>query len=577
MGTGSTDASTWYDAVWLSQDESLAGGGAGFPDVFLGSTLNASFLNPGESYNNSLTVTLPRKAEGLYYFLVKTDSFSHVFEFGNEDDNVGSGSQTDVQVTPPPDLQVTAADAPLATFSGQPMILSWTVTNRGQRGTAEGFWHDSFFMSADTALDGTDYPLGNLRHVGDLEPDQAYNASTTLTLPIGVSGDFFFLVHTDAFNRVYEDLFDDNNVGYDSVTTTVLLTPPPDLEVELVDAPDTAKGSQQLTIAYRVANNGSTPTPNSSWTEAFYLSASTTLDTGAALLLGSRAHSGAMADGTFFTSTASFRLPANLDGDFYAFVVTDSRGEVFEAGFTANNVGYDPGTVAICACPPDLVLETVDAPLSALAGHEIAISYRVGNNGTSTTPNASWTDAFYLSATTTLDTTVALPLGRRIRSGPLDVGQLSTTSVDFKLPVGLSGDFYVFVVVDSGNGVFEGSSEANNRGFDPTPVEVISRPPDLVVETAHAPGTAAAGSGILVEWTVANQGNGGTVVAEWGGHHLCVHRRRAGQRHSTGPDSAQRHTGSRAVLFPKQPGRRALRPERPIPTLRGDRRPRQRL
>ena len=410
---------------------------------------------------------------------------------------------------------MTAADAPLATFSGQPMVLSWTVTNRGQRGTAEGFWHDSFFMSADTALDGTDYPLGNLRHVGDLEPDQAYNASTTLTLPIGVSGDFFFLVHTDAFNRVYEDLFDDNNVGYDSVTTTVLLTPPPDLEVELVDAPDTAKGSQQLTIAYRVANNGSTPTPNSSWTEAFYLSASTTLDTGAALLLGSRAHSGAMADGTFFTSTASFRLPANLDGDFYAFVVTDSRGEVFEAGFTANNVGYDPGTVAICACPPDLVLETVDAPLSALAGHEIAISYRVGNNGTSTTPNASWTDAFYLSATTTLDTTVALPLGRRIRSGPLDVGQLSTTSVDFKLPVGLSGDFYVFVVVDSGNGVFEGSSEANNRGFDPTPVEVISRPPDLVVETAHAPGTAAAGSGILVEWTVANQGNGGTVVAEW--------------------------------------------------------------
>ena len=96
VGTGSTDASTWYDAVWLSQDESLAGGGAGFPDVFLGSTLNASFLNPGESYNNSLTVTLPRKAEGLYYFLVKTDSFSHVFEFGNEDDNVGSGSQTDV-------------------------------------------------------------------------------------------------------------------------------------------------------------------------------------------------------------------------------------------------------------------------------------------------------------------------------------------------------------------------------------------------------------------------------------------------------------------------------------------------
>ena len=325
-GTGATDASTWYDAVYLSQDQTLITTGAGIPDIFLGSTLNASFLNPGESYNNSVTVTLPRGAEGLYYLLVKTDSFSHVFELDNEDDNVGSGGRTDVQVTPPPDLRVTDASAPLATFSGQPMVLDWTVTNRGQRGTSERFWHEALYMSDDTVLDGGDSFLGSLRHSGDLETDQSYNASTTVTLPIGVSGDFFFLVRTDAFNRVYEDVFDGNNVGFDPVITTVHLTPPPDLEVELVDATAQALGSHSLTIVYRVANNGATVTPNSSWRDTFYLSATTTLDTSVALLLGRETHSGALPPEASYTSTVKLRLPTSLDGERYAVVVTDSRG-----------------------------------------------------------------------------------------------------------------------------------------------------------------------------------------------------------------------------------------------------------
>ena len=100
-------------------------------DTYLGQAVNPSYLNPNDSYSNSLTVTLPRGIDGNYYFLVQADVYNYVTEVGNEGDNWGSGGPTDVNLTPPPDLQVTAVNAPNGAFSGQPMNLSWTVTNAG--------------------------------------------------------------------------------------------------------------------------------------------------------------------------------------------------------------------------------------------------------------------------------------------------------------------------------------------------------------------------------------------------------------------------------------------------------------
>ena len=71
------------------------------------------------------------------------------------------------------------------------------------------------------------------------------------------------------------------------------------------------------------------------------------------------------------------------------------------------------------------------------------------------------------------------------------------------------------MVADSSNVVFEGGAEANNVASDPAPIDVISRPPDLVVSEASAPGTAAADAGLLVDWTVSNKGAGGTVANRW--------------------------------------------------------------
>lgn len=125
-GTASTSAPSWRDKVWLSLDQNLDQ-----TDTYLGQVNNPSFLRSGDSYNNQLTATLPRGIDGNYYFIVQTDTSNQVNELGNEDDNQGVSDATDVTLTPPPDFSVTSIQAPSQGFSGQPLSVTWQVTNIG--------------------------------------------------------------------------------------------------------------------------------------------------------------------------------------------------------------------------------------------------------------------------------------------------------------------------------------------------------------------------------------------------------------------------------------------------------------
>ena len=128
-------------------------------------------------------------------------------------------------------------------------------------------------------------------------------------------------------------------------------------------------------------------------------------------------------------------------------------------------------------------------------------------------PNSSWQDAFYLSSDDQLDASDLL-LGRRTRFGSLDIDEFYEETASFTLPNGLSGDFFVFVQTDEPNDVFE-LDKNNNIGFDAEEITIVSRPADLVVTAASSDATAEAGKGIRVDWTVANQGVGDTVVSSW--------------------------------------------------------------
>jgi len=52
--------------------------------------------------------------------------------------------------------------APLQTVPGQPMQISWTITNQGNA-TATGPWTDTLYLSDDSVI-GNDQPLTNFTY-----------------------------------------------------------------------------------------------------------------------------------------------------------------------------------------------------------------------------------------------------------------------------------------------------------------------------------------------------------------------------------------------------------------------------
>ncbi|MBE9160631.1 putative Ig domain-containing protein [Nodosilinea sp. LEGE 06152] len=526
-GTGATNSPVWYDSVWLSLDNEFDN-----TDIFVGRVANPSYLNLGEGYTNSLTVSLPQGIANNYRFIVKTDEYNQVEELNNEGDNFGTSAPTDIQPSPLADLQVSSANAPTQAFSGQSLSLTWTVSNEGQGKTLGDSWYDAVYMSTDTTLDNQDKLLGLVLHTSEYEylyyvPDglsknlirsgvlgsnESYNATQNFALPIGISGDFFFLVQADTSNEVFEGGFESNNVSYDSIATRVTLTPPPDLEVESIDVPTAALASNPFTINYRVTNFGATVTPNFSWQDAFYLSADDQLNLNTDLYLGIRNHSGALEPGESYDGSETFTLPDRLTGNYRIFVVTDSGNDVFELD-NANNTVIGENEIAISSRPADLIVQTAGISGNAEAGKAVRVDWTVTNQGTGNTAVENWTDQIYISADGVLDSNDIM-LGSFARSGLLNAGAFYTRNELVELPFNLAGDYSLFVVTDSGGSVYEATNEGNNSS-SALPVTVNRQTPDLRVTQLNVPVTAQSGGAFTINWTVENQGIARTNVDFW--------------------------------------------------------------
>jgi hypothetical protein len=479
----------------------------------LGQAVNPSYLNPDDSYSNSLTVTLPRGIDGNYYFLVQADAYNYVAEVGNEGDNWGSGGPTDITLTPPPDLQVTTVNAPNGAFSGQPMNLSWTVTNAGTGRTLETAWYDRVFMSADATLDADDRILGNFYHGGALNAGANYTGSATVNLPIGVAGNFFFFVQSDIYNQVYEHVFENNNSGYDTTATSITLTPPPDLEFEYLTIPTNARSGNNLSISYRVTNFGASETPNYYWTDTFYLSSDNQLNTTTDINLGSAGQYGILYPGDGYDRTANFALPNTLTGTYYVFGVTDSGDQVFELD-NVNNITQSINQVQIVAQPADLVVTDAVIPSTGEAGKAISVQWTVKNQGTGDTIVDSWSDRLVASADGVLGDADDLTIASFTRTGLLAQNGSYSRSESVILPFALEGNYQLFVVTDSANSVYEGGNEANNAS-SAFPLTISRDTPDLQVTSITLPNTVTPGQPLTLNWTVANLGVGRTNSNYW--------------------------------------------------------------
>src|SRR5207248_1008658 len=81
-----------------------------------------------------------------------------------------------------PDLQVDDIAIPLTGRAGDPVTVTWAVSNHGDF-PAAGAWSDTAYLSEDAVWDVGDRPLGRVAFSGKLEPGQAYTSTLTTALP----------------------------------------------------------------------------------------------------------------------------------------------------------------------------------------------------------------------------------------------------------------------------------------------------------------------------------------------------------------------------------------------------------
>jgi subtilase family serine protease/N-acetylneuraminic acid mutarotase len=416
-----------------------------------------------------------------------------------------------------PDLQVADFPLPLEVLTETPFDLRWTVKNAGDK-TASGPWTDKIYISTDSNLSGNDTLVGSYPFDGSLNPGQTAERIQNVTLPrlsIPQDGNYHFIVVTDSENKVDETPFEGNNLRAKPVV--IKRKPLPDLVVvpDSIQAPATAFFDQTIRVQWTVKNIGAASTDAGEWQDWVYLSSDDIpeLEDPFKTQVQNVSY---LSVGESYVGSADIRIPRGLVGTYNVLIYTDfARGFFREDPFNViednekNNRRAKPITISAPPLPDLQVASVAASPDEVFAGQQLFLNWRIENKGTGSTPpdQAAWSDGIYLSKDTTFDPATDRLIGSRPRSGGLvkDDGY-SVSSFGVNVP-NVEGDWYVFVVADYQNNVYEFNNEGNNANYDRRrPVKIKVPPLDLIVESFTAPATGTAARPITVNWKIKNRG-----------------------------------------------------------------------
>lgn len=538
-GAGGTPNTSWNDAFYLSPTPTYNPGTA----IPLGGQTHYGSLVAGASYTSTVTETLSNNLVGAYYILVDTDSGNAVFEL-NKANNLAS-SATVVQVaTTPADLVVSSVGVPQVAVPGSAISIAWTVRNQGGGDTAASSWQDDVYIEANGTLDGNGLLLGSFVHDGLLDGGSSYTQTQLVTLPISLMGTYNLFVVANANNSAFEANTSNNTSSPQAITIQMQISGGTgnggtgnggtgdsgggsngggnqqakisDLQLTSVTGPSTGQTGGGVTVNWSVENTGPGPTNSNYWYDDIWISTNSTLGSGGVdTYLGTVQHSNPLSPGSSYSASDTITLPETLPaGNYHVIVATDrpvappydGQGAdlVYETN-EANNETAAAGTLAVTVAPtPDLGISNVSAPTAATSGGQLAVGWSVTNTGADS-GNVSITDSVYLSLDQYFDPSDRY-IGSVTHRGDLAAGSSYQQNASLQLPSGLAGTYYVLVVTNSNNAIYERDT-ANNAEDDPQPLQITLPPPaDLVAGTVMIPSNAVSGEDITIAYQVSNNG-----------------------------------------------------------------------
>ena len=494
---GGAATGNWSDRVYLSTDATLSG-----DDSYLGDfSFTANNIAPGSIVTRSYSLNLPvRFASGLYRVIVTADIFNQLPETSESNNTVASGVMS-LSPTPAADLAVTTVSAPTDASWGQPIDISFIVTNTGDT-AATGPFVDGIFINTQPNLSGAT-ALTTAAGPLSLAVNDTYSRTLSVATPVNPTGagNWYIVVRTDNGGSVLEP--DENNNVRASGIVRMEATNSVNLTVASASAPSTGVAGRPIDVQWTVRNTGQAAATGA-WYDRVVLRNPAD---GTDIALGDFRHDGPLAPTISYTSSQIVRLPADISGPRTICVITDATNTVSEPqpGAETDNRTCAASTQVALPNGADLVATSVGIfPANPVFGSPATIVYTLYNIGNAPATGI-WTDRLWLSRDETLsadDISLSFVDG----TGPLDASASADRSVGITLPLSAaltSGTYYAIAVVDAGAAVQERLE--NNNVTVSAPI-TINRPtlPNLQALSISAPPSGSPGQTVSISWQVRN-------------------------------------------------------------------------
>jgi subtilase family serine protease len=452
-GTIATTAD-WVDSVYVSSSPIIDYTSRRLADF---SPVSKTPLAIGGAYDFSQSVTVndTSRLTGQQYLIIKTDATDSQIESNN------GNNSTVIPITfTAPDLTVSAATSPSNIVLGQPIPLTWTVTNNSSV-AAPTIWPDSVYVSDDQVLDGSDTLIGQYVYNRNtpLAGEDSYTNTQTVSIPNTQLGNRYLLFVTDYGSGLFGAY---SNQGETNESNNIKAVPislsAPDLLVSSITATaaqTTVVSGQPVELVWTIKNQGAAEA-NGTWTDNIYLSDDSNI--GNDRFIGSFDFTGKVAAGQSIERRQTITLPIDIATSNYRFVVITDSGSRIPEGINneANNTAIDDQPIQISKFNsfPNLVVTGVTPPATAVSGQSVVVSWQVTNSGQGATSSPNWYDRIWLSQDDTLDITADYLLNSVVNPTYLEPGKSYTNSATLQLPQGVesigSQSWRILVDTDAG-------------------------------------------------------------------------------------------------------------------------------
>jgi len=529
QGTGIIEDANWSDRVFLSTTED------GSSDIIhLSSKGIKENLDLNAIYSTQASITIPRNIVGDYYIFVKTDVSDNLYEHEGEGNNI-TRSEQPIHITTP-DLTVENIVVPETGNSGQIITIEWEVVNIGPGALINRSWRDQIYLSPTPTVGDDVIELTASHTQSSIVSGASIDKSIQAQLPQGIEGAFYIVIATDPNDQVFENGQESNNVVATSESFTVNLSDWADLQVDQFTIPEAAYAGDPLELNFTVKNQGKADAFGMQWIDRIYMSVDSVWNPNRVTRLASITRSQGLTTEGSYTVEVSALIPMlslmeqGLDSTSYCYVyiVTDSQNDVYEYTDEDNNITRSNAIFVTCPPPVDLHMDWVRSNKNKLqTGEQLSVEWRVTNRGSKTGfwYYELWYDGIYLSKDKVWDSQDIFVTDQVIY-GPLEQNAFYRTSLNVRMPDGISGEYFLLVVADHKDKTNEGNFDDNylplaiineeGEEIPDVPYNIIqTASPDLVIESYSAPVEGIAGQPIKIAWSISNQGDTVTTLPVW--------------------------------------------------------------